>query len=88
MSDTELIAYALPQPDGPSLYIFYIHYYSSGYCEEIWLHFLEDIKPKDSHARDQLGEGRTYYLQQARRTLRIFPKVVSSQTAKLGEVLS
>lgn len=54
MSDTELIAHTLPL----SLYIFYIHYYSSGYCEEIWVHFLEDIKPKDSQARDQLGEGR------------------------------
>lgn len=88
MSDTELIAHALPQPDRLSLYIFYIHYYSSGYCEEIWVHVLEDRQPKDSQARDQLGEGRTYYLQQARRTVGIFPKVVSSQTAKLGEVLS
>lgn len=43
MSDTELIT---PPADRLSLYIFYVHYYSSGYCEEIWVHFLEGRQPK------------------------------------------
>lgn len=85
MSDTELIAHALPQPDRLSLYLLCPLLQFRGTVKEIWVHFLEGRQPKDSQARDQLGEGKTYYLQQREEQWGIFPKVVSSQTAKLGK---
>ena len=52
---------------------------------ESWVHLLVDVEPIDT-TKSKIRRRMYYYLQQGRRTLGIFPKAVSPQTAQLGKV--